>query len=544
MYRLTVVAGPTRGNSYPLHEGETSVGRLSTNGLVLNSGKVSKTHCVLVVSNGTVVVKDQGSSNGTFVNGVLARTPRQIASGDRVSVGEFVLELSELSSEQARRPVALSAKVGAHTFKPGLPGAPVGAAAPLPELQMVKTVPSDLRGRMLWFFEYKLMPSVYQLLLKHEWSTLLFWGFGLFAVLSVAFVLLPQVQLGDQLVIREMERRAAGMARVIVETNTSFIQQQQEGKTAILQSIANGRGVRQALLVDLDSRIIAPADRHNSYLSQGVAAVEATRARKRFLEGRTGIYTAVSGADTVVAVEPMILYSPKEGKNIPVAMGIVTLDGSISLSGIFDQAISYLQALIILGVFGVVIALVLYRLTLKPLQVLHDEVDRSLKGERLSLTRELKFSELGQLLDVVETALQRSASASASGPGGGMESSVDQGLRDDAVASYRMLADSLPSPVAVCDSERRPLYVNQAFEDVTGIRMDIGESRQLSALARDQAFGVLLSDLFDRSPGSMDGVSEDFEFSGVAFRVRMAALMSSGGQARAYVFLAQKSEAG
>ena len=37
MYRLTVVAGPNRGSSYPLHEGETTVGRLSVNSIVLNS---------------------------------------------------------------------------------------------------------------------------------------------------------------------------------------------------------------------------------------------------------------------------------------------------------------------------------------------------------------------------------------------------------------------------------------------------------------------------------------------------------------------------
>ena len=53
MYRLTVVAGPNRGTSYPLHEGETTVGRLSVNSIVLNSSKVSKRHCVLVVTDET-----------------------------------------------------------------------------------------------------------------------------------------------------------------------------------------------------------------------------------------------------------------------------------------------------------------------------------------------------------------------------------------------------------------------------------------------------------------------------------------------------------
>src|SRR3954453_14244261 len=94
MYKLTVVAGPNRGTSYPVQDGETSIGRQAGNTVVLPSAKVSKRHCVLAVNNGKVVMSDQGSSNGTFVNGVLVKS-KPMKAGDRISVGEYVLELTE-----------------------------------------------------------------------------------------------------------------------------------------------------------------------------------------------------------------------------------------------------------------------------------------------------------------------------------------------------------------------------------------------------------------------------------------------------------------
>src|SRR4051812_12464257 len=104
MYKLTVVSGPNRGSSYSVQEdGETSIGRQTGNAIVLPSSKVSKRHCVLVVSDGELVVKDQGSSNGTFVNGSLTKI-KKIQPGDRISVGEFVLELSEPAQRLSQAP--------------------------------------------------------------------------------------------------------------------------------------------------------------------------------------------------------------------------------------------------------------------------------------------------------------------------------------------------------------------------------------------------------------------------------------------------------
>lgn len=388
------------------------------------------------------------------------------------------------------------------------------------------------------------MPYFYKLLLKYEWRTLVFGAFGAFVLAALLFAVGPIVDGSDEFVVRELKRRASFMAKLIVEQNSPLLQQRMEGKTLIPESISRGEGVRQAFLVDLESRIVAPADKLNQYLTTGPAAVAAVKAKQQFVEqGRVKGVVVGAGAHTIVAVEPLILYSPQEGRNIPVAMGVVALDATVALQGAGDAMLLYSEALIWLCIFGLVIGLVLYRVTLKPLQVLHDEVDRSLKGEHLTLTREIKFAELGQLLDGIDTALQRAAKATQMEQSGMVDSGGGALATDELASPFRMLGDALGVPFAFCDAERIPQYLNAAFEDVTGIRLSHGERSPLQALARDQAFGAFLTELFDRSLGSSgEPVTDDFEFSGVPYAIQLACLGGSGGRCRGFVLVARRKE--
>ena len=72
-----------------LPEGESVVGRSRTCAVHIPESTVSRQHAKLVVAAaGKVVVRDLGSSNGTFVNGETVEGERAIANGDRVTVGE------------------------------------------------------------------------------------------------------------------------------------------------------------------------------------------------------------------------------------------------------------------------------------------------------------------------------------------------------------------------------------------------------------------------------------------------------------------------
>jgi hypothetical protein len=68
-----------------------SVGRVSDNELSLNDSSVSKIHAALTMnSQGTLLVADTGSTNGTFINGrrIAYGEARQIEDGDVVGFGD------------------------------------------------------------------------------------------------------------------------------------------------------------------------------------------------------------------------------------------------------------------------------------------------------------------------------------------------------------------------------------------------------------------------------------------------------------------------
>jgi FHA domain len=68
-----------------------NVGRVSDNDLHLNHASVSKVHAAVVLNReGTLLVADTGSTNGTFINGrrIAYGEARQLVDGDVVSFGD------------------------------------------------------------------------------------------------------------------------------------------------------------------------------------------------------------------------------------------------------------------------------------------------------------------------------------------------------------------------------------------------------------------------------------------------------------------------
>ena len=77
--------------------------------------------------------------------------------------------------------------------------------------------------------------------------------------------------------------------------------------------------------------------------------------------------------------------------------------------------------------------------------------------------------------------------------------------------------------------------MNSMFEEISGIRADAAVGQDITSVARDQGFATLTSDMLDRAPVSEDGLSEDFDFSGIGYRVKVAGLGIPGNTPRGFV---------
>lgn len=85
---LVVRKGPETGERFYLDRPTFTVGRDPESDIFLNDMTVSRQHARLVVSDGTVTVHDDGSLNGTYVNGVCVDVA-QLADGDVLQIGMF-----------------------------------------------------------------------------------------------------------------------------------------------------------------------------------------------------------------------------------------------------------------------------------------------------------------------------------------------------------------------------------------------------------------------------------------------------------------------
>lgn len=88
-----VLGGKHQGRSIPINTKKFLVGREQDCHLRPNNDLVSRHHCVFIVDDFAVRLRDLGSTNGTRVNDELVRGERVLQDGDRIAIGKLELEI-------------------------------------------------------------------------------------------------------------------------------------------------------------------------------------------------------------------------------------------------------------------------------------------------------------------------------------------------------------------------------------------------------------------------------------------------------------------
>jgi len=132
----TVVVTDSKGKligEFPWLQGSLTIGRDQSRSICLPSKTASRKHARLDLVQGLPVVVDEGSANGTQVNGATIKGPTRIDETSKVEVGEYRIALQRAAEEDdGERTVMMKPKGFGTVATPPPPPPPRPAAAPPP----------------------------------------------------------------------------------------------------------------------------------------------------------------------------------------------------------------------------------------------------------------------------------------------------------------------------------------------------------------------------------------------------------------------------
>ncbi|MDR2587718.1 MAG: FHA domain-containing protein [Coriobacteriales bacterium] len=91
--RLTLTKGPLKGEVFYLESFPVSIGRDPSCDLFLNNMTVSREHAVIEREGGIIIVRDQESLNGTWVDGKIVERA-ELYEGSLLQIGVFSMRFS------------------------------------------------------------------------------------------------------------------------------------------------------------------------------------------------------------------------------------------------------------------------------------------------------------------------------------------------------------------------------------------------------------------------------------------------------------------
>src|SRR6266436_2395294 len=138
MARLVVNPGSPTAWEIELKAGANTIGRGFANDFKISDPSVSGSHCRIIIDSGNVIIKDLGSTNGTFINRAPV-TEATLLPGQTIHLGG--VEMLFRADAPADAPVALPARVARLAPTIAVVPPPLPQNAPPPVQRAAPAVP-------------------------------------------------------------------------------------------------------------------------------------------------------------------------------------------------------------------------------------------------------------------------------------------------------------------------------------------------------------------------------------------------------------------
>lgn len=536
MWIVRFLSGPQSGQIIPLNKQTLLMGRSAKCDIKVESQGVSKEHLKIDVLGEDLLITDNGSRNGTFVNGVQVRTAK-VKSGDHILIHNLTFEVQNVPAQWAQQYQMMQAmaEYGGHAAQlpPQYEMPPMGdpelndphseEKADEPEKKNSVQAGMDRLQKML---DKEILPGIYKLpeVLEFKWVLAGFMALFIFLVTSLSTI--PLIRILKVSIEEESQQHALTIATTLAKVNRPALMQGME--SALSVDIALNRpGVKDAFIIsNVDGQIIAPSNKAGTY--PDIPYIH---------QGRKYSRESVSQIDdsTVIAMVPIEFYNSQTGTQAVTAFAAVFYDmGTLAIDN--SQVLSlFITTLFIALLLGALVFYFLYKLFEYPFTSLNKQLDTALKEGHDQISLNYQFAPLQKLTSNLGSALSRVSPES--------ENPMSPSFFVDRNREVENLVQLVGFPaMGISALDLSIVAVTDSVEQRTGISVTSLLGTTVNEVS-DQALKLSLKDLIERVDANPSEMAyNDLEFGGVGYQLIAQGIASDQGIASYIIILAPNDE--
>ncbi len=496
MWKIKFLKGDQIDKEIEINEGTLTLGRSHDCDIVIDNSGVSKRHAKISLKNNMLTLEDLKSRNGTFINGLRIRQ-KNIQSGDKISFHNVIIEAIEHSSQSHHVP----AVSGDHF--PSTKNTGIHSTNTHP--------PANIEHRVQEYFENVAMPGVYSIAERLDFKYVLGIFILAFVLLVTTLSVIPMIQITQQTVKKESQRRALTIAKAQSRAFQKALRF--GGETSFNTRFAESEtGVKQALIIAAkDGSIIAPAIRRGSYANNPFFH----RARKK-----DNSYVEQVDNKTIAASIAIKVFDNETGINEPKYFSVVLYDmAELEINNEHMLGL-FIQILFIALIIGSILFLFLYKVIEHPISSLTTQLDKALKSGEEKVVTKYQFPPLEKLTFYINNILTRSTQP---------VSDYNQARSRDVINEATNLTNMLLQPSFTIDAEGRIISVNTAFYKLLNINNTELSGMDISAI-QDTAFEQNINELIQKSSEATYEIAySTIDFDNIKHEISVQAFLGQEG---------------
>lgn len=485
MWFIKFKDGPLSGQNFPIKDGDT-IGRSNACNIVLNSDGISKRHVQFSVHKNDLIIVDQKSSNGTFVDGVKINKKK-------------CSKKTHLTLHNINAYIIYADLEDPYWAKPQEESVAFNQSKSDEKTDKINNFKKNAKN----IFEKEFLPSLYYFSEKIDMRYL----FTIFlTVMVLCTTVVSTIFLGRLMktsIQKESQRRALSLAKNLTEQNKVYLQKGPHTALSVASALQEP-GVEDAFLLSgTTHRIIAPVNRQQEYPGEKVKNIFTV------IEKNTDHFEQIDD-ETIVAISPVQVYDNRSGQFRSLAYSIIVYNmGQLAFQN--EEVLSlFVQTLFISLVFGILIFYLLYKILSHIFENLSYQINSVTNSEADMVKNTYQYAPLNRTVQKINELINKI--------------SFEQGPQETYQTSYDKLQEiqnichltGYPSMIISLD-EKKVIYTNNLIPELIGEDPVHKNLNQLN----DQSLQLSFQDLINQVSESQQEASSSIEFSGYNYNLNV-----------------------